>query len=130
MNIFFCRTRPSYQLLCPLKTDDVKTNVTNVSTYVRYALAGGQTFPLFKLHDQTGAVVNLIGIRELWERGKLTDLVLQAKCDGTSSPSRLKHIINCVQYFHPVSSSDFRGLLELLSQQDALFLLEKEGRDV
>ena len=127
MNIFFCRTRPSYQLLCPLKTDDVKTNV---STYIRYALAGGQTFPLSKLHDQTGAVVNLIGIRELWERGKLTDLVLQAKCDGTSSPSRLKHIINCVQYFHPVSSSDFRGLLELLSQQDALFLLEIEGRDV
>ena len=97
---------------------------------MQFTVAGGQTFPLLKHHSETGAVVKLTGIRELWERGKLTDLVLQAKCDGTSSPSRLKHIINCVQYFHPVSSSDFRGLLELLSQQDALFLLEIEGRDV
>ena len=78
---------------------------------------------IHELHGETGAVVKLTGIRELWEREKFTDLVLQAKCDGTSSPSRLKHIINCVQYFHPVSSSDFRGLLELLSSKDLTLLV-------
>ena len=34
--------------------------------------------------------MKLTGIRELWERGKLTDLVLQAKCDGTSDVAPIK----------------------------------------
>ena len=65
----------------PLKTDVVKT--------CQPTLAGGQVFP-FKLHGETGAVVKLTGIRELWEGGKLTDLVLQAKCDGTSDVAPIK----------------------------------------
>ena len=34
--------------------------------------------------------MKLTGIRELWEREKFTDLVLQAKCDGTSDVAPIK----------------------------------------
>ena len=45
---------------------------------------------IHELHGETGAVVKLTGIRELWEREKFTDLVLQAKCDGTSDVAPIK----------------------------------------
>ena len=34
--------------------------------------------------------MKLAGIRELWEKGELTDLVLRAKCDGTSNEPPIK----------------------------------------
>ena len=43
-----------------------------------------------ELYSETGAVVTLSGIRELWETGELTDLVLRAVCDGTSDESPIK----------------------------------------
>ena len=45
---------------------------------------------IYELHSEPGAVVKLAGICELWERGELTDLVLRAKCDGTSNESPIK----------------------------------------
>ena len=43
-----------------------------------------------ELHAETAATLKLCGIRELWEKGELTDLGLRAECDGTSDESPMK----------------------------------------
>ena len=40
-----------------------------------------------ELCAEAGAIVKLSGICELWEKGELTDLILTAECDGTTSAS-------------------------------------------
>ena len=40
-----------------------------------------------ELYAETAATLKLCGIRELWEKGELTDLDLRAECDGTSDES-------------------------------------------
>ena len=40
-----------------------------------------------ELYAETGPFLTLSRIRELWETGELTDLVLRAVCDGTSDES-------------------------------------------
>eukprot|EP00617_Octactis_speculum_P025821 CAMPEP_0185768784 /NCGR_PEP_ID=MMETSP1174-20130828/52178_1 /TAXON_ID=35687 /ORGANISM="Dictyocha speculum, Strain CCMP1381" /LENGTH=90 /DNA_ID=CAMNT_0028453637 /DNA_START=143 /DNA_END=411 /DNA_ORIENTATION=- len=40
-----------------------------------------------ELYAETAATLKLCGIRELWEKGELTDLDLRADCDGTSDES-------------------------------------------